>query len=200
MEAEVVGTLKFGECPPQQDGCPSDGMSSDATVLCIDSDAEDDVQSQEGFAPELDSRLQEKGLQGGPEPITRFQGSGLPPGSRGKGLLAANRGNGALPKFFAKASDGEALKETASFETIGKVSWGREQDLADLAATPGTGHQGKRPLCEGPPPGVFSARPDCKDGKAAQREARYAALGEGRSPSRPPTHREAARLPSSPDA
>jgi len=171
MEVEVMGTLKFGECPPQQNGCPSDGMSSDATVLCIDSDAEDEVQSQDGFAPELDSRLQEKGLQGGPEPITRFQGSTLPPGSRGKGLLVGNRGNGALPKFFAKVSDAEVLKETASFETVGKVSWGREQDLADLAAAPVVGQQGKRPMCEGPPPGVFSVRHDCKDGKSAQSDS-----------------------------
>lgn len=130
MEIDTLSGLKFGigECGPQQDGCPSDGMSSDATVLCIDSDAEDEIQSQDGFNPGLESRLQEKGLQGGPEPIARFH----PPGGAQEG--ANDIGSAAIAKFFANSPSVGTLKGSASIEANGKVSWGREQELADLAA------------------------------------------------------------------
>ncbi|CAD7699228.1 unnamed protein product [Ostreobium quekettii] len=175
METEVLSTLKFGDCSPQQDGCPSDGMSSDATVLCIDSDAEDDAQSQDGFGPELDSRLKEKGLQGGPEQITRFQGSPLSPAPCvGKGLRAMDRTamNGGQPKFFAKMSDAEVLGETASFETLGKISCGRERELVEIAAgAPAASAQGKRVLCEGPPPGLSCAQSEERGGKSMQSDS-----------------------------
>ncbi|GMH33944.1 hypothetical protein BSKO_01778 [Bryopsis sp. KO-2023] len=134
MEVETVGNLKFGmgECVPQEDVCPSaDGMSSDATVLCIDSDAEDEVQSQDDFNPDLERRLKEKGLQGGPESHVQFKTFGQPtsvisnvPVHDGKQYtqedlhgIRRNEGRVGEQEMFKIAQGGK------------KVSWGRQQEI-----------------------------------------------------------------------
>lgn len=171
MEIDTLSSLKFGigECGPQQDGCPSDGMSSDATVLCIDSDAEDEIQSQDGFNPGLESRLQEKGLQGGPEPIARFH-------PQGRGQEGANDASSvAIAKVFGNGSSTGVLKGSASIEANGKVSWGREQELADMAAAMAAAQRaapGKKQAYDSASAGAFFSPDDrWKEGmgKQAQR-------------------------------
>lgn len=122
MEVETAGNnLKFGmgESIPQEDVCPSaDGMSSDATVLCIDSDVEEeeeDMASQRAGRErvDLERRLKEKGLGGGPESLGRFVG--------GKKKSAGGVGE-------------EVDAELFKYVRGSKISWGREQEMAEAEA------------------------------------------------------------------
>lgn len=134
MEVETVGNLKFGmgECVPQEDVCPSaDGMSSDATVLCIDSDAEDEVQSQDDFNPDLERRLKEKGLQGGPEPHAQFKTFGQPTSVYSKVPVHDGKQYTQEDLHGKRRSEGRVGgQEMFKIAQSGnRVSWGREQEL-----------------------------------------------------------------------
>lgn len=122
---ETAGNnLKFGmgECIPQEDVCPSaDGMSSDATVLCIDSDAEEEeVVSQTGGHEEVDleRRLKEKGLEYG--------------GLRKKGGQTSSVTS--VVKSRRQLVEPGLDAELFKYVRGSKISWGREQDMAEAEA------------------------------------------------------------------
>lgn len=119
MEVETNGNLKFGmaEHAPQEDVWPSaDGMSSDATVVCIDSDGEEEAESQaEEYDPGLESRLKEKGLA---TEAAKY-GSRVNDAALYSQLRETRRGDSDL---FRIAHAGK------------RVSWGREQELAEAEA------------------------------------------------------------------
>lgn len=177
MEIESLSGIKFGivECGPKQDGFLSDGMSSDATVLCIDSDAEYETQSQDGIDPGLESRLKEKGLQSIQEnkmPLKSAtlisEGPGNTIGLSPKDLNTVCEGS---EKVLGKASTIGELKDVVSYVTNRKVSWGREQELADSAAAALLA-VGSKKTHEIAATGALVVENNCKDTASNQRKKR----------------------------